>query len=402
MSIAKIEKASDFLRSGRMVILVDDEKPENEGVLLIAAEKVTPEAINFMARHARGLISLALSAERVEQLALPLMNPDDSTSGPAFTVSIGAREGITTGISAADRARTIRVASSPDASPQDLVRPGHIFPLRARRGGVLFRTGHTEGSVDLMRIAELTEAAVICSILNNEGEMALGDELNAISEKHNLPIVTIADIVTYRLRKESFVVRSAQIKLPTVYGEFSAIGYENTLDKAQHLALIKGELDPEKDILVRVHTECLTGNVFKSYRCDCGDQLLSAMKKVQEEGCGVILYIHKEGRSVGLIEKLRAYSREDAGEPIEESHQPMDKAADFREFGIGAQILVDLGVRKMRLLTNNPKRIIGLEGFGLTVAERIPLEILPQSGTSFRKHSCSFLRRITERVEVHQ
>ena len=402
MPVARIENAAKRLREGRMVILVDDEKPENEGMLMMAAGKVTTESINFMTLHARGLICLSLTPARVDQLDLPLMNPRDSSSGPAFTVSVEAREGVTTGISAADRARTILTAVAPNASPRDLVRPGHVFPLRARRGGVLFRTGHTEGSVDLMRIAGLEPAAAICGIMNEEGDMAKMDDLEKLAREFDLPTVTIADIVAYRLQKESFVIRAAETKLPTLFGTFTAIGYENSVDKAQHLALVAGEIEPDKEVLVRVHTECITGNVFKSYRCDCGDQLIAAMKKVQEEGCGVILYIHKEGRSVGLVEKLQSYAREDEGISLPEAHQPMDKMAEFREFGIGAQILVDLGIRKMRLLTNNPKRIIGLEGFGLTVTERIPLEISPLEDPSVQRRSCSYLRRLAERAASHQ
>jgi 3,4-dihydroxy 2-butanone 4-phosphate synthase/GTP cyclohydrolase II len=402
MPIAKIENAVRHLRDGRMIILVDDAKPENEGMLVMAAEKVTTESINFMTLQARGLVCLSLTPERVDQLDLPLMNPRDSSAGPAFTVSVEARDGVTTGISAADRARTILTAVAPNASPRDLVRPGHVFPIRARRGGVLFRTGHTEGSVDLMRIAGLEPAAAMCGIMNDDGDMARMDDLENLAREFDLPTVTIADIVAYRLQKESFVTRAAETKLPTLFGTFTAIGYENSVDKAQHLALVAGEIEPDKEVLVRVHTECITGNVFKSYRCDCGEQLIAAMKKVQDEGCGVILYIHKEGRSVGLVEKLQAYAKEDEGISLPEAHQPMDKMADFREFGIGAQILVDLGIRKMRLLTNNPKRIVGLEGFGLAVTERIPLEISPLEDSSIQRRSCSYLRRLAERVASHQ
>ncbi len=402
MPIVKIEKAAEQLRQGRMIILVDDAKAENEGVLVMAAEKINAEAINFMSVNARGLICLALTPERVDELGLSLMNPQGTNEGPAFTVSINARKGVESGISASDRATTILTAVSGETKPYDLTRPGHVFPLRARRGGVLFRTGHTEGAVDLMNIAGMKPGAVVCSIMNDSGEMAKMAELEELARSFDLPLVTIADIVTYRLHKESFVVRSAQTKLPTIHGDFIAIGYENKLDKAQHLALVKGEINPDEPILVRVHTECVTGNVFRSYRCDCGDQLRAAMKKVQDEGRGVILYIHKEGRSVGLVNKLRAYAMEDRGEPLQEPHQPLDKAADFREFGIGAQILVDLGVRKMRLLTNNPKRIIGIEGFGLNITERIPLEVPALEDPSIERRSCGYLRRLAERVASHQ
>jgi len=402
MPIVKIERAAEQLRQGRMIILVDDAKAENEGMLVMAAEKITPEAVNFMSVKARGLICLALTPERVEELGLALMNPQDTTPGPAFTVSINARKGVGSGISAADRATTIMTAVAEETKPHDLASPGHVFPLRARRGGALFRTGHTEGAVDLMNIAGMTPAAVVCGVMNDSGELAKMAELEALAAEFDLPLVTIADIVTYRLHKESFVVRSAQTKLPTIHGDFIAIGYENTLDKAQHLALVKGEIDPDEPILVRVHTECVTGNVFRSYRCDCGDQLRAAMRKVQEEGRGIILYIHKEGRSVGLVNKLKAYALEDRGETLQEAHQPLDRVADFREFGIGAQILVDLGVRNMRLLTNNPKRIIGIEGFGLNIVERIPLEIPPLEDPSVKRRSCGYLRRLAERVASHQ
>ncbi len=402
MPIARIENAAKALRAGGMVILVDDAQPENEGMLLAAAENITPETINFMTINGRGIICLALTPERVEELDLPLVNPQGAYSVPAFTVSIEAREGVTTGISAADRAHTVLTAVKEGTRPRDLVRPGHVFPLRARRGGVLFRTGHTEGSVDLVRIAGLEPAAAMCSILNDEGEMARMKDLEILAEKFGLPLVTIADIVTYRMQSESFVVRSAVTKLPTVYGDFTAIAFENTLDKAQHLALVTGDIDPDKEILVRVHTECITGNVFKSYRCDCGELLMAAMKKVQEEGRGVILYIHKEGRSVNLVEKLRAYAMEDEGIAPEEEHQAMETVADFREFGIGAQILYDLGVRKMRLMTNTPTRIVGLEGFGLTVTERVPLDIPSLDDSSALRRSCSALRRKSEALGLHQ
>jgi 3,4-dihydroxy 2-butanone 4-phosphate synthase/GTP cyclohydrolase II len=403
MPVAKIEEAGRRLKQGGMVILVDDAKPGSEGMLVMAAEKVTPEDINFMTLHARGLVCLALTPEKVEQLDLPLMtSKNPSSGGPAFTVSIEAREGVTTGISAADRAHTIRTAVAPGTKPQELSRPGHIFPIRARRGGVLFRTGHAEGAVDLMRLAGLIPAAALCGIMNDEGEMAGMNELEQLAQRFDLPLVAISDIVTYRMQKESLVLRVAETILPTIYGDFRAIAYKNKLDNAQHLALVKGQIDPEKEILVRVHTECITGNVLKSYRCECGELLISAMRKVEQEGCGVILYIHKEGRSVGLVDKLRAYSMQDQGIPLEEPHQPVDQVADFREFGVGAQILVDLGIRKMRLLTNSPKRIVGLEGFGLTISERVPLEVPPPKDHDTKRISCSRLRKIMSSVSSHQ
>ena len=379
MSIATIEEALDDIRAGKMVILVDDEDRENEGDLTMAAEKVTPEAINFMARHGRGLICLSLTPERVEQLQLPMMVRNNTSAfKTAFTISIEARKGVTTGISAADRATTILTAIQEETKAEDLVSPGHVFPLRARQGGVLVRTGQTEGSVDLSRLAGLKPFGVICEIMKDDGTMARMPDLEIFSQAHGLKIVTIRDLIAYRFRNEAFVHRQAETVLPTPYGTFRAVVYENDVDEHQHLALVKGEITRKEAILVRVHSECLTGDVFGSFRCDCGEQLKSALTKIEKAGQGILLYIHQEGRGIGLVNKLKAYMLQDQGKDTVEANEALGFQADLRDYGIGAQILSDLGVRKMKLMTNNPKKIIGLEGYGLEVSERIPIEIPPK------------------------
>jgi 3,4-dihydroxy 2-butanone 4-phosphate synthase/GTP cyclohydrolase II len=377
---ATIEEAIEDIRAGRMVVVVDDPDRENEGDLTVAAQFATPEAINFMATHARGLICLCLTEERANTLALrPMTDNNEAPLGTAFTVSVEAREGVTTGISAADRSHTIQVAIHPDSTPHDLVQPGHVFPLRARPGGVLERIGQTEAAVDLARLAGLNPSGVVCEIMNDDGTMARVPDLVPYCERHGLKMITVADLVEYRRRHEKLVERGASVRLPTEYGEFTAVAFREKLTGKTHVALVKGDVDGAENVLVRVHSECLTGDVFHSLRCDCGEQLEQALAQIEAEGVGVLLYMAQEGRGIGLINKLRAYELQERGLDTVEANLELGFPADARDYGIGNQILADLGLTTLRILTNNPKKLTGIDGFGLTVVEQVPIEVPPNA-----------------------
>ena len=393
MKFAKIPEIVEEIKNGKMVIVVDDEDRENEGDLIMAAEKVNADAINFMARFGRGLICVPLTSERLRELELrPMVEDSSDRLDTAFTVSVDCKEGVTTGISAHDRALTVKALISPGTKLEDLARPGHIFPLRAKGGGVLRRAGHTEAAVDLAKLSGVYPAGVICEIMNDDGTMARLPELVEFSKKFDLPICTIADLIEYRCRTEKLVKRIVETRLPTQYGYFDLVVYDTVIDESQHLALVMGEISGKKPVLVRVHSECLTGDVFHSKRCGCGEQLVMALKYISEVGAGAFVYMRQEGRGIGLVNKLRAYVLQDQGKDTVEANEELGFPPDLRDYGIGAQILVDLGIKKVRLLTNNPRKIVGLEGYGLEIVERVPIE------AKAHEHNAEYLRTKKEKL----
>ena len=399
MGLSSIEEAVKDIKEGRFIIIVDDEDRENEGDLALAAEKVSAQAINFMTKYGRGLVCLPVVGERLDKLQMPLMVDDNTCKfGTAFTVSVDAKQGTTTGISAADRAQTVKTVIDPATQPDDLVRPGHIFPLRAREGGVLVRAGQTEAIVDLAKLAGLYPAGVICEIMNEDGTMARLPQLEEIADKFEIKIISVADLIAYRRRHEKLVHRVAEAKLPTKYGEFTAVAYRSDIDPDEHLALVMGDLKTEGPILVRVHSECLTGDVFGSLRCDCGDQIGLAMESIAKEGRGVFLYMRQEGRGIGFHNKIRAYALQDKGLDTVEANLSLGFPSDLRDYGIGAQILADLGLREIKLLTNNPKKVIGLEGYGLKVVEKVPIIITPNPYN--RKYLVTKQKKMGHRLEI--